>query len=110
MTPGDHVPRTLLAILVLAIAVFLGVVIWLLLRAAPGARPADLTPTPVIVIVDPTRPVAAPPTAAPPPTMPTPERLLLTPVVVPAPTRTPTPSPVPPIPTETPVRTPVQKG
>jgi hypothetical protein len=107
MTPGRHVTLSLVAVVLLFLLIFFGACIVLL---RPGReRPADVEPTPTLrVIVEPTRPIALPP---PPPTVPTPERLLMTPVVVPAPSRTPTPSPVPTdTPTPRPERTPVQKG
>jgi hypothetical protein len=103
-------PSCLLTVaLVLLVSIGLGACIVLL---NPGReRPADVEPTPTLrVIVEPTRPVALPPTI-PPPAVPTPERLLLTPMIVPAPSRTPTPSPAPTeTPTPRPERTPVQKG
>jgi hypothetical protein len=106
MTPGRHVPTTLLAILVFFLLLAFGACIVLL---NPGReRPADVTPTPyapTVVVVDPTRPVAVPP----PPAVPTPERLLMTPVVVPAYTKTPTPTPSP-APTKKPMTEKVERG
>ncbi len=98
MTPGRHVPATLVAILVVFVAILLGVAIWLFLRAGPGERPADLTPTAVpavIVVTDPSPRPSLPPA----PTMtPMPEALLVTRVpltatTVPTPTSMATPEP-----------------
>ncbi len=96
----------LIAALVILVAVGLGA---LILAVVPRTRPADVepTPSPIIVVVDPTHPVALPPTGTPPPT-PT-ENILrptstnVPPTAPPKPTSTATPAP--PTPTA-----PIQKG
>jgi hypothetical protein len=102
-----HEPMSIVVVIVALFALIaIGAAIVLL---NPGReRPADITPTPyvptVVVIQDPTRPVAPPP---PPHTPLPPEPLLLTPQIVPAPTRTPTPSLVPPTSTPEPTKKPM---
>lgn len=104
MARHEPIPPGIVVALVLVLAVFWGLILYLTLRSGPGERPADLTPTPsppvVVVTTEPTRPVVVSPTAT---VTPVPEVLLTTP------TRTPLP-PVLLIDTPTPTLTPTIEG
>lgn len=108
MTRHQPLPLWLIPVALTLLAVLVFLLIWWRLHQSPPL-PVEATSTPIVVVVDPTRPVPASPTATvtPQPT----ENVLTTPTSTPRPTETPTFAPTAiKTPTPAPERTPVQKG